>query len=225
MTDGAGTSAGSSNDVFPGPLNRSPIRRRPTKYHYRPELTEKVHLKRHRSNVKRVAKLKKKDRPMSWKLAIRCFNAGMMYGYRSQANIDQYDAARALDRKIWKDIESQIKHEVFNMPREVDVFDTGLYRVRQPLEKNMRHLMVNKYPYHYAAGITNWVLWFEKEDATREEMIAWVEGYPELDGFDLIVYENPTRSKSVRGIRHLQILARKTKEGGTRQIYFHSNNE
>ena len=91
--------------------------------------------------------------------------------------------------------------------------------------EDMRHLMVNKYPYHYARGITNWVLWFEKEDATREEMIRWVEGYEELDDYDLIVYENPPSYKSVKGIRHLQILARETEDGQRRQIYFHSNNE
>jgi len=176
-------------------------------------------------NAREVMAMKKQDRPMSWQFAIECFNIGMMHGYRSRESIGQYAGAQKLDKKIWMDIESQIKHEVFGMTREVDVLGTGLYRVVQPIEKDMRHLMVNKYPYHYARGITNWVLWFEKEDATREEMIRWVEGYEELDDYDLIVYENPPSGKSVKGIRHLQILARETGDGQRRQIYFHSNNE
>ena len=85
--------------------------------------------------------------------------------------------------------------------------------------------MKNLYPYHYEEGVTNWVLWFEKEDATYEEMIGWIEGYEELGNFDLIVYENPTYAKTVRGIRHFQILARETAYGEKRQIYFDSNNQ
>ena len=85
--------------------------------------------------------------------------------------------------------------------------------------------MKNLYPHHYEESVTNWVLWFKKENATDKEMIGWIEGYEELNSFDLIVYETPNLEKSVRGIRHLQILAKKTANGERRQIYFHSNNQ
>ena len=54
--------------------------------------------------------------------------------YRGRESFYQYAGAQKLDKKIWMDIESQIKHEVFGMPREVDVLCTGLYRVTQPIE-------------------------------------------------------------------------------------------
>jgi len=169
--------------------------------------------------------LKEHDRPMPWNFAIMCFNVGRFYGYRSEANTIQYIAERELNNETWKDIESIIKHDVFNMRKEVDVLGSGLFHVQQPLEGNARRLMPNKYPYHYEAGVANWVLWFGKENATNREMIGWIEGYHELDDFDLIVYENPMPMKSVKGIRHLQILARRTMYGQRRKIYFHSNNE
>ena len=64
-----------------------------------------------------------------------------MHGYRSRESIGQYAGAQKLDKKIWMDIESQIKHEVFGMTREVDVLGTGLYRVVQPIESWFGYLI------------------------------------------------------------------------------------
>ena len=47
-----------------------------------------------------------------------------------------------------------------------------------------------------------------------------IEQCEELNGHDLIVYENPANVKSVKGIPHLQILARETRAGENRKIYF-----
>ena len=47
-----------------------------------------------------------------------------------------------------------------------------------------------------------------------------IEHCEELEGYDLIVYENPADMKSVRSIPHLQILARKTREVEKQTIYF-----
>ena len=84
--------------------------------------------------------------------------------------------------------------------------------------------MKNIYPYHYEDEITNWVLWFGNVDASAEVIKEWIEQYAELEDFDLIVYENMQDVKSVPGIKHLQILARKS-EQEQRRIYFHCDNQ
>ena len=72
-----------------------------------------------------------------------------------------------------------------------------------------RRLIVNRFPYHYEAGVTNFVLWYGNTNATKEEKMRMVLECDELNEYDLIVYENPPSQKSVPGIAHLQILAKK----------------
>ena len=90
--------------------------------------------------------------------------------------------------------------------------------------EDARVLMKSAWPYHYEDGITNWVLWFGNVNASAEEIKGWIEQYAELEDFDLIVYENVQIVKTVPGIKHLQILARKT-EQEQRKIYFHCDNK
>ena len=85
---------------------------------------------------------------------------------------------------------------------------------------NESRLIVNKFPYHYEPDVTNFVLWYGDENASKDKKMRLVEAYEELKEYDLIVYENPPEMKSVPGLPHMQILARKTEEGTTRTIYF-----
>ena len=65
-------------------------------------------------------------------------------------------------------------------------------------------------------------MWYANENASKNEKKDMIEHCEELEGYDLIVYENPADMKSVRSIPHLQILARKTREVEKQTIYFWS---
>ena len=84
-------------------------------------------------NHERIRELSKKDMPMSWTFAKMCFFAGEMQGYRSEELVEEYAKARDKNNLIWKDIESQIKCEVFEMPKEKDN-NTGLFHVPKPIK-------------------------------------------------------------------------------------------
>ena len=84
-------------------------------------------------NHERIRELSKKDVHMSWEFAKMCFFAGEMQGYRSEELVEEYAKARDKNNLIWKDIESQIKCEVFEMPKEKDN-NTGLFHVPKPIK-------------------------------------------------------------------------------------------
>ena len=63
-------------------------------------------------------------------------------------------------------------------------------------------------------------MWYANENASKNEKKGMIERCEELEGYDLIVYENPADMKSVRSIPHLQILARKTREGKNKKNTF-----
>ena len=71
-------------------------------------------------NDERVGELWVKDLPMSWEFAKGCFFAGEMKGYRSKNLEKEYERVRDENNLVWKDIESQIKCEVFEMPKEIE---------------------------------------------------------------------------------------------------------
>ena len=78
------------------------------------------------------------------------------------------------------------------------------------LTEDARVLIKNKYPYYYESDVTNWVLWLRNQNEGDEDIKSWIGGHEQLRKYDLIVYENSQQQKSVKGIRHLQILARET---------------
>ena len=73
---------------------------------------------------------------MSWEFAKECFFAGEMKGYRSKNLEEEYEKARDKNNLIWKDIESQIKCEVFEMPKEIDEI-SGKFHVTKPIESKI----------------------------------------------------------------------------------------
>ena len=72
---------------------------------------------------------------MSWKFAKGCFFAGEMKGYRSRNLEEEYEKAREKNNLVWKDIESQIKCEVFEMSKEREEI-SGKFHVPKPIESN-----------------------------------------------------------------------------------------
>ena len=79
---------------------------------------------------------------------------------------------------------------------------------------------MNKFPYFYEDGVENYVLWYGNKDATKSEKYNVISQQEKLKQFDLIVFENPEMYQSVKGIPHLQILARKININRERSILF-----
>ena len=65
-----------------------------------------------------------------------------MHGYRSRAVDAKYTLARKSGAAVWKDIESQIKYEVFNLPRKID--SSGLWFVPQPIKGSFVLLFIER---------------------------------------------------------------------------------
>jgi len=199
---------------------RSPARSNNEFRHFKPPAFDEERLKERRiKHYNQIMGHKKRDEPLSWKLAKECFRDQLLHGYRSRKNISEYNNEKRRNDETWRSIEDVIKNEVFGMPSFKDPY-TEFWYVPGDVGVNERRLIVNRFPYHYEPEVTNFVLWYGNADATKEEKMRMVLECEELNEYDLIVYENPPEQKSVLGIAHLQILARKTPEHNTRTIYF-----
>ena len=62
----------------------------------------------------------KRDKPLPWQFAIRCFRAGYLRAYRSRQVGKDLNASHVLILKNWDSIDSVIKHRVFGMKRSFD---------------------------------------------------------------------------------------------------------
>ena len=59
----------------------------------------------------------KRDEPLSWHFAIRCFRAGYLRAYRSRQVSKDLNASHVHILKNWDSIDSMIKHFVFGMKK------------------------------------------------------------------------------------------------------------
>ena len=62
----------------------------------------------------------KRDEPLPWHFAVRCFRAGYLRAYRSRQVSKEMNASHVHILKNWDSIDSMIKHRVFGMKRSFD---------------------------------------------------------------------------------------------------------
>ena len=78
-------------------------------------------------------KFVRKQKPKPWNFALRCFFLGKMTGYRKREVEREYCKAKCENKKVWKNIESQVKSEVFKMKPDKNTY-SGLLQVLEPIE-------------------------------------------------------------------------------------------